>query len=169
MVAGFFHLCPLAKPFPFIKFTFLQQKCMKSTLFTALLFFSLLPGYAQSEEELIKGVIQSAYVDGIQNRGDVDDIRKGFHPDFKMLRFTDNAIKPLTIEEWISNIEKSKANNEPPPVRTTATFINVDVTGNAAVVKLELYKRDTKTFTDYLVLYKFAEGWRIVSKTFYRH
>jgi hypothetical protein len=125
---------------------------------------------AQSpEENLVKQVITSAYIEGIHNRGKVEDIRKGFHPSFNMLRLVDNEIKPLPIEEWIVNLEKAKKESATPPARTEGKFINVDITGNNAVVKLELYRDNKKIFTDYLVLYKFTEGWRIVSKTFYRH
>jgi hypothetical protein len=124
--------------------------------------------FAQSEEEAVKQVVTSAYIEGVQNRGDVAAIRKGFHPSFNMLRLTDNNIVPLPIEEWITNLEKSKAQNTP-FTKTVGKFINVDVTGNAAIVKLELYREEKKIFTDYIVLYKFTEGWRIVSKTYFRH
>jgi hypothetical protein len=129
-----------------------------------------LTSFAQSEEDAVKQVIQSAYIDGIQNGGSIDDIRKGFHPTFTMLRNMDNTIKPLTIEEWITNIEKSKKENKQPvPPKAEGKFINVDVTGTAAIVKLELYRGGKQTFTDYLVLSKFTEGWKIISKSFYRH
>lgn len=142
------------------------MKYFLSLLFIASTLFS----FAQSDEEAVKQVVQSAYIDGIQNRGSVDDIRKGFHPSFTMLRLMDNQIKPLAIEEWITNIEKAKKDNPNPPTsKTEGKFINVDVTGTNAVVKLELYRENKKVFTDYLVLYKFTEGWRIVSKSFFRH
>jgi hypothetical protein len=144
---------------------------MKRT-FNLLVFLccSGIGAYAQSsDEEAIKNVITTAYVEGIHNRGKTEDIRKGFHTTFNMLRLVDNEIKPFPIEEWIAAIEKAKKENSAPQPRTEGKFINVDITGNAAVVKLELYREGKKTFTDYLVLYKFAEGWRIVSKTFFRH
>jgi hypothetical protein len=124
--------------------------------------------FAQIEEEAVKQVVNSAYLEGIHNRGEVAAIRKGFHPSFNMLRLTDNNIAPLPIEEWIANLEKNKAQSTP-FIKTVGKFINVDVTGNAAVVKLELYREEKKIFTDYIVLYKFTEGWRIVSKTYFRH
>lgn len=134
-----------------------------------LLFLTTI-AFAQSDDESqIKDVINSAYIDGIQNRGDVSIIRKGFHPSFTMLRLSENNIKPLTIEEWITNLEKAKAESSAPINKTEGKFLSVDVTGNAAVAKLELYRESKKVFTDYLVLYKFTEGWRIVSKTFHRH
>jgi hypothetical protein len=130
---------------------------------------SFYPGVAQTDEEAVKAVVTSAYIEGIQNRGNVDDIRKGFHPSFNMLRLVQNEIKPFPIEEWIAAIEKNKKENPTAGPRTEGKFINIDITGTAAVVKLELFKESKKTFTDYLVLYKFTEGWRIVSKTFFRH
>lgn len=142
---------------------------MKNLLILALLIVSTATQAQTGDEDAIKAVIMSAYIDGIQNRGSADEIRKGFHPSFNMLRLTDNEVKPLPIEEWITNLEKAKKENPTPPARAEAKFISIDVTGNAAVVKLELYRAGKKTFTDYLVLYKFTEGWKIVSKTYYRH
>ncbi|HEY0743347.1 MAG TPA: nuclear transport factor 2 family protein [Chryseosolibacter sp.] len=141
------------------------MKYMLSILFVSCALLS----FAQSDEEAVKQVVTSAYVEGIHNRGNVDDIRKGFHPSFNMLRLINNEIKPLRIEEWIANNEKAKKENPAAPSKTEGKFVNVDITGNNAVVKLELYRDNKKIFTDYLVLYKFTEGWRIVSKTYYRH
>jgi hypothetical protein len=139
-------------------------------LLTLFLCFAVVAAVAQSADETaVKDVVNTAYVQGIHNRGPVEDIRKGFHPTFNMLRLVDNQIKPLPIEEWITNLEKAKKEATSPVVKTEGKFVNVDVTGNNAVVKLELYRENKKIFTDYLVLYKFTEGWKIVSKTFYRH
>jgi hypothetical protein len=142
---------------------------MKKLLLTFLFFSYVLAKAQGTDEESIKQVILSAYVEGIQNGGSVDDIRKGIHPTFTMLRMVDNEVKPYPIEEWIAAIEKRKKESAPAAPRAEAKFITTDITGNAAVVKLDLYREGKKTFTDYLVLYKFTEGWRIVSKTFFRH
>lgn len=137
-------------------------------LVTAFLTISVFT-FAQAEEEAVKQVVSSAYVGGIHNGGPIEDIRNGFHPTFNMLRLMNNEVKPLSIEEWITNIEKSRKENGPPSVKTESKFISIDVTGTAAIVELELFRDNKKIFTDYLVLYKFNEGWKIVSKTFYRH
>src|SRR5690349_15756214 len=90
-----------------------------------------------SDEEAIKKVVTSAYIEGIQNNGPVEDIRKGIHPAFVMIRIIDNEVKPFPIEEWITAIEKRRkeAKPEDKPVRTEGKFISVDVTGTVAVVK----------------------------------
>jgi len=138
------------------------------TITTSLLFICAITAFAQTDEEKVKQVVMTAYVGGIHNGGPVDDIRKGFHPTFNMLRLMDNQVKPLPIEEWIANIEKSRAQQTTTPQKTEGKFVSVAVSGTAANVVLELYRADKKIFTDNLLLYKFSEGWRIVSKTFYR-
>jgi len=42
----------------------------------------------------------------------------------------------------------------------------VDASGNAAVVKLQVYQGETHFSADYMLPYRFEEGWRIVSKIF---
>jgi hypothetical protein len=139
-------------------------------LSTILLAFVAFAATAQSEEDEIKQVINAAYIGGIHNGGPVADIRKGFHPSFNMLRLIDNQVKPLPIEEWITNIEANRAKN-PNAVnpKVEGKFTYVSVAGTSSSVVLELYREGKKIFTDNLLLYKFTEGWRIVSKTYYRH
>lgn len=125
--------------------------------------------FAQGAEESVKQVVMSAYVGGIHNGGPIEDIRKGFHPSFNMLRFTNNEVIPLPIEEWIKSIERSRGSNPAPAGKTEAKFLNVAVVGTSANVTLELWREGKKTFTDHLLLYQFEEGWRIISKTYHRH
>jgi hypothetical protein len=68
----------------------------------------------------------------------------------------------------INMVEARVEAGEIPEVETTAKYPLVDITGNAAVVKVELYREDKMIFTDYLSLYKFEQGWRIVSKIYHR-
>jgi hypothetical protein len=42
---------------------------------------------------------------------------------------------------------------------TTIKYQFVDVTGNAAVAKIDFYEGDAKKFVDYLSLLKFEDGW----------
>jgi hypothetical protein len=125
----------------------------------------------QAEEEAkVKAVVQSAYVEGVHAKGDAALMRKGFHPDFRMLVLKDGKMTAVTLEEWAGRLEaqnKKEPNGPKPAIR--ADFPMVDITGNAAVVKVELYRDGKHTFTDYLSLYKFADGWMIVAKIFQLH
>lgn len=120
------------------------------------------------DEEAVKALVQTAYVDGLQNLGDLEKTRAGFHPDFVLLSVKDGKLTRLPIADWIASGEKRKAQGEKPPL-TACKFLLVDVTGNAAVVKLELHREGKHIFTDYLSLYQFPDGWKIVGKIYYRH
>ena len=122
------------------------------------------------EVEEIRRVIDKAYIDGIQNWGDPDVIRQHFVPEFVMLMLVDNEIRKMPIETWIARMESQKeADPDGPPHPASVKYLDFDVVGTAAMVKLELYRQGQREFTDYLALYKFEEGWKIVGKTFYRH
>lgn len=121
-----------------------------------------------SEEDAIKALIQSAYVDGLQNLGDLEKTRAGFHPDFVLLGLRDGALTKLPIAEWIASAESRKAQGQKPPL-ITCKFLVVDVTGSAAVAKFELHREGKHIFTDYMTLYKFPDGWKIVGKIYFRH
>lgn len=147
---------------------------MKKLFFVALCLMlgNVMAQDAESEKDIadIKELILSAYVDGIQNAGEIEAVEQGFHPGFEMLMKQDNLLNKLTIYNWLPAIKRRKANPETanrPEV--TCKFLDVDVTGDAAVVKLELHREGQLLFTDYLCLYRFDEGWKIVSKLFHRH
>jgi len=127
----------------------------------------------EKEKQAIQQVIQSAYIDGIHNLGDVEDIRNGFHPGFNLLGVNgNNQLTKLPIYSWIESVEKRKQQNpegRPKEEKITCKYNKIDVTGNAAQAEIELYRKGEKLFTDYLQLYKFEEGWRIVSKIYHRH
>jgi len=132
----------------------------------------LLTAQAEKEKEAIKKVIQSAYVDGLQNNGKVVDIQKGFHPGFNLLGVRGNELTKWPIYSWIEYFENKKKENPDPPTeeeKTICEYPLIDITGNAAIAKIELYRNKEKIFTDYLSLYKFEEGWRIVNKIYHRH
>ncbi|MFO7732226.1 MAG: nuclear transport factor 2 family protein [Candidatus Aminicenantes bacterium] len=121
-----------------------------------------------SEEVAIKALVQTAYVDGLINLGDLDKTRAGFHPEFVLLGVQDGKLTRLPIADWIAGTEKRKAQGQASP-QMTCRILQVDMTGNAAVVKLEVHRGDTHVFTDYLSLYKFPDGWQIVGKIYFRH
>ena len=126
--------------------------------------------FAQNDEEAIKQVINSAYVGGIHNGGPMADVRKGFHRSFIMFMKNNNDVKSTTLEEWITNLEKSRRSGTPAPADpAVAKFKSVSVNGTAASAVLDLHRGDKKVFTDNLLLYKFDDGWRIVGKNFYRY
>jgi len=147
----------------------------KLLVLTVCFFLSTIWLFAQdvdAEKDAVKKVIQSAYIDGLHNKGELSDIEKGFHPGFVLLGVKDNSLTQYPIYTWIESFNKRK-NDDPSPLKPeqkmVCEYLQIDITGNAAMAKIMLKKNDVLIFTDYLLLYKFEEGWRIVSKTYYRH
>ena len=119
------------------------------------------------EHEAIRRVIERAYIRGIHGNQDEETVRSGFHQDFAMLVLQDDGIEKVKVDEWLDRIAVMKAENpELWNAETTYTFELVDAAEYAAVAKLEVYKGATHFSTDYMLLYRFKDGWRIVSKVF---
>ena len=125
-----------------------------------------------AEKEAIKKVIQTAYVEGLQNEGDAAKIDAGIHPDFNLLGIgKEDAMWKYPIADWKAKAVQKRKNGELPAKKDKfykIAFKSIDVTGTAAIVKLECYVGGKLTFVDYISLYKFKSGWKMVNKVFYR-
>lgn len=147
---------------------------MKKIILSLLIITLLAPlSWAEtkgSDEEAIKAVILASYRDGLINVGDVDAVKKGFHPEFRLLGVKDDSLWVLPIADWIKKTEEKKAAGKFPPEKLVKMeFPLMDICSTAAVVKVKFFVGDKLTYTDYLSLYKFTEGWKIVGKIFTSH
>lgn len=126
----------------------------------------------ESEQDAIKEIIQSAYVEGLQNEGDIEKIDAGFHPKFELRGIeNENDIWILTIDQWKEKVKKGKAEGKFPKEadnKVSVRFLSVDVTGTAASAKFEFYVGEKLKYVDYMLLYKFGENWKIVNKAYYK-
>ena len=123
-----------------------------------------------NDKELIKDVINKAYVDGIHNSGSIADVRMGFHPDFEMFIYRNGVFSKLSIEDWISRIERGRERQSSEVEhRAVANYTSIDITGNVASIKFDLVRNGSTVFTDYMYLYKIEGEWKIVSKVFHSH
>lgn len=115
----------------------------------------------------IKQVLEKAYIEGIHTTQDEATIRDGFHPDFKMLVLNNDQMMKVSIDDWLPRLEEmKKANPEMWAGETTYQWQLVDYHKYAAVIKFAVYKNAEYFSTDYMLLYKFSDGWKIVSKVF---
>lgn len=133
-----------------------------------LMTLTLVSTAQQTEEEAIRQVIQSAYVEGIHNKAGVDKIEKGFHPGFEMLGINNGLLTKFPIYSWIETVKKSMAEGAVQADSIKAEYPLIDVAGNAAIARVELFKGEKHLFTDYISLYKTQNGWQIVAKIYYR-
>jgi hypothetical protein len=156
----------------------MRRLTIRTVVFVALVFpaglFAQTPAQAPVSESddvaAVKSVIEEAYVKGIHIDQNVEAIRKGFHPAFTMYAYKDGQVTTTSIDQWITSIEEGKKKNpNRPKVDTKVDFVSVQVSGNAATARLEMYKDGKHVFTDFMSLYKFDDGWKIVAKIYYRH
>jgi len=148
---------------------------MKKSYYTiALIFVGLFVSSlatAQSDKDQIKKVIEEGYVHGAFNELNPEAMRKTFHEDFAIFSPKGNEISKYPIDTWAKGVEKRKSSDEFDPSKNKwdHKFATIDITGNAAAVKIELSKDGKHVYTDYLSLLKFDDGWRIVAKVYYQH
>ena len=121
---------------------------------------------AEDDRKAIESTIRTAYVEGVHVKGDPALMRKGFHPDFRMFMLRDGVLTTLTLDEWAARVEKGAKERTGPAPEIRAEFPLVDITNNAAVARVEIHRDGKHIFTDYLSLYRFADGWKIVGKIF---
>ncbi|MBS2211980.1 nuclear transport factor 2 family protein [Carboxylicivirga mesophila] len=134
----------------------------------------VISGFAQSlkkEEVMIKNLIQTAYLDGTQNIGDMAKIDAGFHPDFRMqVLEKDGSLSNVDLGGWKQmakdNLEKGIL-PRPEGKQVSVNILNIDIEKYASSVKMEYILEGKTVYIDYLQLYKFADGWKIVNKTYY--
>ena len=147
-----------------------MKTALSITLITLLLGLQLTATGTNSEEDSIKQTIISAYQEGLINNGDTKAVLRGFHPGFNLLIKRENMLDKLPIYNWIqSTEEKVKAGRLPRKDKAKFSFPLVDITKDTAVVKVHFSMANKLVFTDYLLLYRFNDGWKIVSKVYHKH
>jgi hypothetical protein len=119
------------------------------------------------DREEVRRVIYQSYIQGVHGSQDLDAIDQGFHSDFAMLVIQNDTLEKVTMDQWLERIKTMKS--ESPDLwlaETRCSFELIDIAGNAATAKLEVFKGAVHFSTDYMLLYRFEEVWRIVSKIF---
>jgi ketosteroid isomerase-like protein len=114
-------------------------------------------------------VVREAYVDGVHRNADAAAFRAGFHESFVMYVNSPDGVTTVTREEWAARLEKAASDPDRTTPKIEADVEVVASSGDAAVVKVELERDGTHVFTDFLSLYRTADGWKIVAKIFQRH
>jgi hypothetical protein len=88
-------------------------------------------------------------------------ISAAFHPAALLMSATRTGeLKAMTLTEWWTRISRPRST----PLRRVSAIRQVDVVGAAAVARIDIVTGDARS-TDYLMLLRLADGWRIVSKT----
>ncbi len=134
-----------------------------------ILFFSLtvhtLLGQENHTKDDLKKLIEECYIEPLYLEGNLDKIKEGFHEEFRMNVLYKGVFYTKTRAEWLADIQSVRKRNIPIKP-TTWEFAQIDYEGQTAVVKLILYEEEKLKYVDYLTLYKFEIGWRVITKQF---
>ena len=108
----------------------------------------------------VRAVVKT-YLTGLKFNN-VEKFRAAFDPGAKLFFVKrDGTLGQLTQEDWYKGFATVAGKEEEGDLQ----IVSVDVTGNAASVKvLETYPKST--YTDYLSLLKLSGGWKIVNKIY---
>ncbi len=127
----------------------------------ALTAASILPPDADGEEEAVRAAIEH-YFQG-HATGEGSHFEQVFHPESKLMWMRDGAFNTRTSAEYIGGARGVPADDEADRKRR---ITDIDITGDAAVVRLEL-DYPGALITDYMSMLKIDGRWQIVNKIFH--
>jgi hypothetical protein len=132
---------------------------MKKTLLLLTIFLGTFSENAQTELEKINKPLMD-YIEGTAN-GEPDRLKRAFHPDFNLYFVQNDSVKAWSGKGYISNVKQGRKSNR------IGKIISVDYENDAAIAKIEIDMPDRKRlYTDYLMLLKVKDDWKIIHKSF---
>ena len=138
--------------------TFMRVTCL--LVLAPIVLTSGIAAKKDSEEAAVRQTVEH-YLYGLKHN-DVESLKKAFYSEAKLFFVNkDNQLGQLTQDQWYAGFAASAGQEEKGDLRITA----VDITGNAASVKVEEFYENSK-YTDYLSLLKFNGAWKIVNKIY---
>ena len=121
------------------------------------------PAEAASSERAAVVATVELYFQG-HATGDGAYFRRAFHPDTRLFWVKDGKLATWTRDEFAARFAGAPAPDE---ARRKRRILSIDITGDAAVAKVELDYPDA-IFIDYLSLLKIEGSWLVINKIFHR-
>jgi len=122
------------------------------------------------EKEEIKKVIRESLVDAAGNYWDVEKWKKGFHPEFTGLTFVSEELEKDTFSDW-EEVIKTMEIKEPEGHRQliTGRIPQINILGHMGIAEVKIYYGTKLNETAYILLFRFSDGWKVVSKVGLNH
>jgi len=132
---------------------------MKKIVTIALLVMTFSTLHAQSEIEKINKVLYD-YIDGTAN-GEPDRLRNAFDENFNLYFVANDSLKVWSGKQYINNVKPGRKSNR------IGKVISIDYEGDAAMARIEILMPARKRiYTDYMLLLKIDNDWKIIHKSF---
>jgi len=104
------------------------------------------------------------YFDGLYE-GDTAKLDAAFHPCAHLYSDKDGVVQDLPREDWFSWV-RSRENPKAKGLAREDRILMIDQSGPETALAKVACQIPPRYFTDYLVLLKTQQGWKIVSKVF---
>jgi len=131
----------------------------KTFKFLLLILLSQLSISAQSDLESIK-LSLTDYIEGTAN-GEPDRLRSAFHPDFNLYFVKNDSLTIWSGKGYVDRIKVGQKSNR------IGRIISIDHENDAASAKVEILMPNSKRiYTDYFLLLKLDNDWKIIHKSF---
>ena len=124
----------------------------------------------ESEKEKIKKVIRESLVDAAGNYWDLEKWKKGFHPEFTGLTRVGVELEKDTFSDWEEAIKTMEIKEpEGHGQLITGRIPQIDIRGHMGMAEVKIYYGTTLNETAYILLFRFSDGWKVVSKVGLNH
>lgn len=115
---------------------------------------------AQTDEEAVRATAND-YIEGTSN-GDIARIKRAFTETAALYGVNpDGSIRHIPIAKYVTYFKPNVKNDR------RGKIVAVDIVNNAANVKIEILSQGWK-YTDFLLLLKLKDGWKIINKSYTR-
>lgn len=125
---------------------------------------------AARDRERIRRIVEDVYVYDMYMKGSREALSREFDDAFRMLvpALDGRNSEPIGVS-W-AGLEEIRSNH-PKAIapRTRFEFPLIDVVGNAAVARVDVFHDDLPVYSDYVSLYRVDGEWKLVSKVFHSH
>lgn len=113
----------------------------------------------KNEEDAIRAVLLD-YMEGTAN-GEPERIKNAFHSDLNLYSVAEDALQVLPGQKYISYFKSGEKRDR------IGKIIFVDYVNDAATAKIEILVPSRKrVYTDYLLLLKVENEWKIIHKSY---
>lgn len=124
------------------------------------------------EIEKIKTSLTKNYVHGAFNETNIGAFKTIFHPEFSIINIQeDGSFFRFTRDMWEDILQERVEDKtfDYSTIALTPEYKNVSIVGSKASVTLDLLHNGKVVYTDFLLLTKINNEWKIVSKIYHEH
>ena len=141
---------------------------LQKLMFAAALLIAAAPvtaaAQASAADQAAARAPLEAYIQG-HRTGDASFMEKAFHPTARMTYMSDSGMVTVPITEYIARMRTAGVRATPDTFARKIAML--DVVGTSGVGRIDMVL-GTSTISDYMTVLKFADGWKIVNKSFHR-